>query len=593
MKKLLQLFILSIITASVITSCSLFSNNAANVAQATPALPAVVTIELAVQADTSVPFNTAGQIIKYNYNVKNIGTIPTSGPVSVPGAICPELNTIGNLDASLDVNETITCASAYTLTQTDLDKGSVVTITTATVNGINSNQVTTTVATIRPVILKLTKTANPLNYDHAGQTVTYAYVITNSGTTTLGPAQFTVSDTGISTPINCGEATLTLASNATVTCSATYTISQADMDAGSVSTNATASGGGVAPSQPATAAITKGAAVPSNPNPANLTVGSTIKHQVVIGEWMWQIARCYGTDPTKLLQANPQLANPGQISPDAAITVPSIGSAGKIYGPPCVGTHTVQSGDTWSSIAQKYNADVTVLKMVNPTSNLSAGSLVKVPLNSFGAVTVVPTTANTGNTCADLTRTLKLIGAPSGTTHFNVCGLVDSSGKMKIATINIKQRAEDVGQGGLLQDITVTVETSTAMNDVNSLIIGDMNYDGNDDFRIVKLLPASANIPYLYYIYDPVTRQYVYNKAYENITSPEFPGNSEIRSKWRESAVKSGVDTYTIVSNVPKLTRRETWEAINETQAKHQVIVFNADGTSQVTVDEVVALPIP
>ncbi|MBK8618200.1 MAG: LysM peptidoglycan-binding domain-containing protein [Anaerolineales bacterium] len=589
MKNIFRTLVLAVIIVSALTSCSLFNTAEANTAQATPALPAVVTIELTVQADTSVPFNTVGQTIKYNYNVKNIGTILTAGPVIITGAACPEINTVGNLDASLDVNETITCTSAYTITQTDLDKGSVVTITTASVNGINSNQVTTTVATVPPVILKLTKTANPLNYDHVGQSITYAYVITNSGAATLGPAQFTISDTGLSAPINCGEATLTLASNVTVTCSATYTISQADMDAGSVSTNATASGGGVAPSQPATAAITKGAAVPSNTNPANLTVGSTIKHQVVTGEWLWQIARCYGTDPTKLLQANPQLVNPAQITPNATITVPNIGSVGKIYGPPCVGTHTVQSGDTWNSIALKYNADATVLKMVNPTSTLAVGSTVKVPLNSAGATT---STGSAGN-CADLTRTVKLAGVSAATTHFNICGTTDSSGKTKIFSINISQRVEDVGQGGLLQDITVLIETSTPLNDANSLIVADMNYDGNDDFRIVKLQPASANIPYLYYIYDPATRKFIYNEAYANITSPEFPGNFEIRSKWRESAAKSGIDTYVITNNTPRLSKRETWEAINETQATHLVTVYNADGTSQVTVNETVPLPIP
>jgi LysM repeat protein len=592
MTKLIRSLILSIIIVSVLTSCSWFANTTdAKIAQATPALPAEVTIKLTVQVDDSVPYNVVGQVIQYNYKIKNTGSISTPGPVTVTGATvtCPEISTIGNLDNALDPKEVVVCTSTYPITQADLDKGSVTSITTATVNGINSDQVTTTVGTVPPVTLKLTKTANPVTYDHVGQTVTYAYVITNSGIATLGPAQFTVSDTGIGTPINCGDATLTLASNATVTCSATYTITQADMNAASVATNATASGGGIAPSQPASATITKSAAVvPVNPNPANLTAGSTINHQVVVGEWLWQIARCYGTDPFKVVQANPQLSNPAQISPNTTITVPNIGSAGKIYGPPCVGTHTVQSGDTWNSIALKYNADPTVLQMVN-SNTLTVGSVVKVPLNSAGFVT---TTGSTG-TCVDLTRSLKLAGVNANTTHFNVCGVVDASGKMKIGTIKVYQRPEDVGLGGLLQDITVLIETSTALNDANSLIVGDMNYDSNDDFRIVKNQPAGPNIPYLYYIYDPATRNFVYNKAYENITSPEFPGNSEIRSKWRESATKSGIDTYTIANNTPRLTKRETWEAINATQATHIVTVFNADGTSQVTVNETVPLPIP
>lgn len=403
MTKLIRSFIFFIIIMLVLASCSFFDTTQTEIARATPALPAVVTIELTVQADTSAPFNAVGQVIKYNYNIKNTGTTSTPGPVTVIGATvtCPEINTIGNLDTALDVNETLLCTSAYTITQAELDKGSVINIATATVNGINSNQVITTVTTVQPVVLKLTKTANPVTYDHVGQTVTYTYVITNSSAATLGPAQFTVSDTGISAPINCGEATVTLASNATVTCSATYTISQTNMDAASVSTNATASGGGVAPSQPASATITKSVVVvPSSTTPANLTVGSTIKHQVAAGEWLWQIARCYGADPNKVSNANPQLSNPSQISPNTTVTVPNIGSVGKIYGPPCVGTHTVQSGDTWNSIALKYNADAAVLQMVN-SNTLTVGSVVKVPLNSAGStdsvVSKVLTLATTAN----------------------------------------------------------------------------------------------------------------------------------------------------------------------------------------------------
>ena len=582
MTKITRTFFLSAIIMLGLASCLWFPDTTQNgLLQATPVLPAIVTIELTVQANTSVPFNVVGQVIQYSYNVKNIGTLSTPGPVAVTGATCPELNTVGNLNTVLDVNETLVCTSAYTITQTDLNNGSVTNITMATVNGINSNPVTTTVATVRPVVLTLTKTANPVTYDRLSQTVTYTYVITNVSAANLGPAQFTVSDTGFSTPINCGDATLTLASNATVTCSAIYTVTQADMNAASVATSATASGGGAAPSQAVSATITKSTVA------SNLIAGSTIQHPVANGEWLWQIARCYGADPRAVSNANPP--TPAEISPKTTVTVPNIGSVGKIYGPPCIGTHTVQSGDTWNSIALKYNADTNVLQMVNP-KGMAVGSVLKIPLNSAGGS--IPTTS--GGNCVDLTRSLKLTGVNANTTHFNLCGTLEASGNMKISTINIFQRPEDVGLGGLSQNITsVPFETSTALNDANSLIVGDMNYDGNDDFRIVKFLPAGPNIPYLYYIYDPATRNFVYNKAYENITSPEFPGNLEIRSKWRESATKSGIDTYTIANNTPRLIRRETWEAINATQATHVVTTFNTDGTSQVTVNETVSLPIP
>jgi|CXWL01.1.fsa_nt_gi LysM repeat protein len=594
MAKLIRSFILAAIMVSVLAACSLTTSSTTDqsvlpIVQATASLAELVKIELTVQVDTSVPYNTVGQFIKFKYSIKaaqnGSSNIPANITVTGAALTCPALNTVGNLDDRLDQGETIECASDYAITQADLDKGSVVNIATANVYTVNSNQVTTTVPTVPAKALTLTKTANPSNYDRVGQIVTYNYVIKNSGSQSLGPAQFTVTDVGFGSPINCGDANLTLASNATVNCSANYTVTQADMNAVSVATSATASGGGAGPSQSVSATVTKGAVTQSN-----LTPGSTIPHTVVEGEWLWQIARCYGADPATLILANPQLSNPAMIKKDMIINVPNIGSAGKIYGKPCIGTHTVKAGETWASIAQMYNADSTVLQMVNST--LAVGSILKVPLNSAGTTLPTTTTGATG-ICVDLTRSLRLAGVNPNPTHFKVCGSMDASGNMKIGTIKVFQRPEDVGLGGLSQDITLpsSMETATPVNDANSLIVGDMNYDGNDDFRIVRNLPAGPNIPYVYYIYDPAARLFVYNEEYGKIRSPEFPGNNEIRSQWRKSAANWGIDTYTITNNIPRLIRREEWTAINETQATHTVTVFNADGTSQVTVNETIPLP--
>jgi uncharacterized repeat protein (TIGR01451 family) len=97
-----------------------------------------------------------------------------------------------------------------------------------------------------------------LSYDLVGQQITFSYEIKNTGNVNLGPAQFTVSDSLISpTAFNCGPANITLAPTQTVTCTATYTITQADMNVVSVSNLATASGGGAGPSQFATVTINR------------------------------------------------------------------------------------------------------------------------------------------------------------------------------------------------------------------------------------------------------------------------------------------------------------------------------------------------
>jgi LysM repeat protein len=383
----LFLVTMSVLTFSLLASCSLGSKNA-QADMATLATPTIAptTIELTAHADAA-SLSGSGQIIQYIYTVKNTGTVAVPGIIELTNATCPQVNTVGNLDGNLDPGESVTCTSQYAVVQADIDSGSVSNTMTASVNGIKSNVATTKVDKNPPAALNLTKTANPVTYSKVGDMITYTYVIMNSGTANLGPAQFTVTDAGISAPINCGDANATLAPAATLSCTTIYAITQADVDAGSVTTNATASGGGAAVSPPAGATITKSGSTTATVTPAanntNFTAGSTIQHKVVSGEWLWQIARCYGADPAKTLQANPQLRDPRHISPDMVVTVPNIGSVSTIYGPPCVVTYTVQDGDTWVTIAQKYNADPLVLQMVNANS-LAVGRVIKVPINSAG-----------------------------------------------------------------------------------------------------------------------------------------------------------------------------------------------------------------
>src|SRR5439155_4993766 len=82
--------------------------------------------------------------------------------------------------------------------------------------------------------LALVKTddLNPATYDHVGQIVTYTLTATNSGNVTLH--NVTVSDSPALTGFGCTPANgATLAPGASIVCTGTHSITQADLDAGS------------------------------------------------------------------------------------------------------------------------------------------------------------------------------------------------------------------------------------------------------------------------------------------------------------------------------------------------------------------------
>ena len=102
-------------------------------------------------------------------------------------------------------------------------------IATATNGTVTLGEATATVNAVKSPALSLTKSALPVTYNAVGQTISYTYTIRNSGNVTLdGP--FSVADdkatVSVTQPVE-GE----LSPNEECTATATYTITQADLDA--------------------------------------------------------------------------------------------------------------------------------------------------------------------------------------------------------------------------------------------------------------------------------------------------------------------------------------------------------------------------
>ena len=377
MQRILSLGLMAVILAGILSACNMGSTPE-NPSGVLPENPIALTLTVPIPGGT---FNTVGQFINYQFVLSNTGTTALTGQVTVTDSrgivvTCPPVNSVGDLNDNLDPTESITCTSIYGITQADLNAGLVTSNASARVGEVNSNTVTTTVQMTLTPVLELTSNPSPTTYNAAGQTITFAYTIKNIGTTTLGPAQFFLRDDHLGT-INCGAQGISLPTGSIITCGGAYVTTDADRSASELVFNTIASGGGATSTRPVAVTVDNTAVAGGNYTP-----GTTITHPVQKGEWMLQIARCYGADFNAVRDANPQVVDPAKIWPINSLTIPNIGSKGKIYGPPCVVPYTVQSGDTWESIAQKFNADLAVLKEANKGVALTPGVILKIPINS-------------------------------------------------------------------------------------------------------------------------------------------------------------------------------------------------------------------
>jgi len=142
-----------------------------------------------VKTATPATYSAVGQAISYSYLVTNSGNVSLLGPVSV----ADDKATVTCPAGGLVPGASVTCSASYTISQADLDSGSVTNTAKASANGTDSNQDSETVTAAQSPALTLVKTATPTTYDSVGDVVGYSYLVTNSGNVSLlGPV--TVAD---------------------------------------------------------------------------------------------------------------------------------------------------------------------------------------------------------------------------------------------------------------------------------------------------------------------------------------------------------------------------------------------------------------
>ncbi|HUD16806.1 MAG TPA: pentapeptide repeat-containing protein, partial [Acidimicrobiales bacterium] len=182
-------------------------------------------------------YGAAGQVIPYSYLVTNTGSETLTGVAVSDNLVATVTCPAGTLGPGANEN----CTGSYTVSQGDVDAGSVTNTAVASASDseglVTSAPSSATVsATTANSSIILTKSTTSTGFGAAGQIIAYSYLVTNTGTTTL--IGVGVSDDLVAT-VSCPAGTL--APGATEACTGSYTVSQGDVDAGSVTNTATAS----------------------------------------------------------------------------------------------------------------------------------------------------------------------------------------------------------------------------------------------------------------------------------------------------------------------------------------------------------------
>jgi uncharacterized repeat protein (TIGR01451 family) len=243
------------------TSEDLFSQVLA-ITPTTPALTLTKSVSPLVAAK-------AGDTVTYSYLITNSGNVTLtdvhpqdtafSGTGTPSPITCPVVIPTTRLTARsprqpgfiLAPGQHETCTDTYRLTQADVNAGKVTNTAIAVGTPPSGPPVTSlpSSATVtipgHPAVV-IIKTASPRSLSRAGDTVRYHYLVTNTGNVTLTDLKVNDLLPGLSA-IACPSATLDAGKD--MTCTASYRLTQADVNAGKVINTATTTG--TPPSGPA------------------------------------------------------------------------------------------------------------------------------------------------------------------------------------------------------------------------------------------------------------------------------------------------------------------------------------------------------
>jgi uncharacterized repeat protein (TIGR01451 family) len=348
-------------------------------------IPAVKAAAMTVGKSTLAPVTSiiVGQTIDYRYLITNTGNTTLTAPftitdnrVSAGNLNCP----IGNI-APLG---TKTCTGVYTVTAADVALGSITNNATASNGTTTSPQVSLTIPQGATPNLTLVKTASPATFANVGDTIIYTYNVTNAGTTQfLNPV--TISDNKIVGAFTCFTPVTPnfFLPTTTFSCTHNYTVTQADLDRGFVTNQASASttgaGGVLVTSLPANATVnavqTSTLLTTKSVSPATLTTAGTVLNYTIVvkntGNTTMSVVTL--TDP-KIPTLTCTKALPTTLAPINGVT------PGESFS--CTGTYTATQSDIDAGV---------LLNTATAKGNTPQGTLVTTTGTASPTITQTPT----------------------------------------------------------------------------------------------------------------------------------------------------------------------------------------------------------
>jgi uncharacterized repeat protein (TIGR01451 family) len=186
------------------------------------------------KVDNTGTFSAVGDVISYTITATNTGNVSLHDVVvtdaQVSNLVCVPATPV----ADLVVGASITCSASHTISQADIDAGSFFNKACADDGAGGAaavcDEVTTTGA--QNPELSIDKIATEDSFNEVGDVIHYTVIAENTGNVTLYGV--VVTDPNVLDLVCAPETPIDLAPTEFTTCTATHTITQADLDAGSV-----------------------------------------------------------------------------------------------------------------------------------------------------------------------------------------------------------------------------------------------------------------------------------------------------------------------------------------------------------------------